>query len=498
MRHQKTVAKRGVLLYNTSVGLYDKRRYMAVRPKVMGSIILSAVVILVLFCSCSGLPLATSQQIETQQPRYQENETPDEITLAYDPSQGSNPYLTNSLVVHQLAGLLYTSLVEIDEDLNTRNLLADMISSNEENTVFTVLIKNGRTFEDGAEVTAQDVAASLIAAQNSDAYVATMQNVDSIILLDNEIQIELLTPDAFFFSLLTMPILKSDEVGAKNPMSSGEYRREADRLILRDTSSGLEPVTISLADMAGASAVTQGLNAGRISVLDTTHISGFVPYENLSVASYPTTNLLFIGFNDQSEIFGSSKQRQAVSHMMPRTDIAKKVFFENADVTHCLVHPLYGLCDCTIADTTAEFDSVTILYNGAIATRHSVIAQLESAFAGFGIAVNELVADDSEHFNELLSQGEYDLYLAEVLLPDNLDFSFFIDEDSSTQRLVAGYSDMKSSRDTDMFCNAFSAEMPIVPILFERGTVYYDDQLYGFLPKNSDPYFGLSEVEFLK
>ncbi len=144
----------------------------------------------------------------------------------------------------------------------------------------------------------------------------------------------------------------------------------------------------------------------------------------------------------------------------------------------------------------------TLLYNAHIAERLATVAVLESAFASYGIKLIAIAAQGELHFNELLLRGEYDLYLADILLQQNMDFSYFFDEQSagyiaySSQQLIAAYSDMKSTGNHEAFSNAFIEDQPIVPILFKEGTVYYQDWLNGLSPNNSNPYYRFFEVDY--
>ncbi len=455
------------------------------RPKGARRFALLAVVILVFLAGCS------EETLQLLQPNVEERPN---ITIAYDPGQGTNPYLTSSLITHQLSGLLYTGLVVNDSEKKSQNLLAHMITADEQNIIYTVRLRNDMTFEDGSEITVQDVASSLTAAKNSEYYGTLLQNMLSVVAVGDEVVIELETADAFFYRLLTMPILKSSEVGQKNPMSSGEYRREADTLILRDEASESVTQTIELVDMTESQSVAEGLNIGRISVLDTTYLSSFLPYSDLSLVSYPTDNLLFLGFNPDSQLFSEPLQRRAIASIVPRDEIVADVYDENAFGTLCPLHPVSGYCDCTVDYTPLDQNEVTILFNRESAGRTAVTNEIKIAFAEYGISVNELIAEDHEQFEELFEQGDYDIYLAKVLLPPNLDFSFFLDEEVISQHLMLEYQNMKSTGETERFCDAFSFEMPVVPILFEPGTLYHVDWISGLSPRDNNPYFNISEV----
>ncbi len=447
---------------------------------------LSAVVLLTLLSSCTEEPL----QLITPP---QEEHVP--LSLPYDPAQGTNPYLTNSLVTHHLAGLLYTTLVTIDGELGANNLLAKAITADEDKLGYSIVINDDFTFEDGSAITANDVAASLSAARDSEYYGLMLQNIDSVLTDETGVHINLVEPDSFFYRLLTMPIIKSGEGADKNPSSSGIYRREGDALLLRNEEQE-HHARIELVDLSSSTALADGINLGRISSLDVTYLPGFVPHTELLQVGYSNLNLLFLGFSPDSEFFSTSTSRRSLSAIIPRDEMIEDSYDGNAVATHCLFHPKLEMCDCTVPTGEPEIDSIKILYNGDVANRHTLINDIETEFAKYGITIKGVSADDEEHFAELIEQGEYDVYLAEVLLPQNLDFSYFIDEEVSSERLYSAYIEMKSSGESQDFCSIFSYDMPIVPILYEDGALYHADYLSGLTSHNSNPYHNILKVVY--
>ncbi len=459
-----------------------KSKYSTQRPMMTVAFILSAVMMLT---SCSEEPL---QNITLPQ------EGDSTLALPYDPAQGTNPYLTNSLVTHQLAGLLYTSLITVDDNLGAQNLLAKMITADEDKLAYSIVLNDGFTFQDASPITATDVAASILTAQGSEHYGAVLQNVSSVTAEGDEVRIVLDEPDGFFYRLLSMPIIKADETILKNPQSSGSYRRDGDSLIDMGEGQG-ESSDIRLVDLSTATTLSDGINLGRISALDVTYLPGFVPYDKLVQVDYASFNLLYLGFAPSGE-FLTPSIRQALSAIIPRDDIVDGSYNGNALASHCLVHPLLKLCECDTPTAEPTFDRVRILYNGNIANRHTVINDIENEFAKHGITLEKISAQDEGHFTELLAQGDYDVYLAETLLPQNLDFSLFIDEEDTSERVYTAYAQMKSGGEVQNFCDEFAYELPIVPILYENGMLFHADSFSGFTPQNSNPYYNISKVVY--
>ncbi len=451
--------------------------------------ILPAIALVLSFSACNDVvPQVLSAEAE-QHP----------IVVAYDASQGTNPYLSDSQVTHQLSSLLFTRLYFLDEKLSPTPQLASSISSYDGNSVYKLSIVED-TFEDGTPITLQDVEASIIAAMGSSRYIERLKNIDVVVIEEDALRITLHEPDAFFPLLLTMPILHASDTSADFPIASGDYGMTGSRLYLRDEANDSDVREIQLVDLSLPGTLTDALNAGTVSLADTTFLPDFVPMSNLGYSVYPTTSMLFIGFSD---VGFTTSERRAVSSLIPRTDIIHDIFFNVGFESIGIISPAYDFCDDVELTSSGRVEQeYTLLYNAQTAARDSVVALMTSAFAKEGVTLKTVSADSVEQFDELLLLGEYDLYLGEILLPENLDFSYFFNEsspgyiDNLSQRLSDAYIDMKSTGNTYEFCEVFVEEQPIAPIIFRGGTLYHAEWLTGLTPRNENPYFNFFEVVY--
>ncbi len=477
------------MLYNIWVRNFSDENNVIFRLiRMLSSIPIIGIVLL--FSACSEVtPQVFIQNAQTQP-----------IVIAYDPSEGLNPYLTDALVTHQMGSLLYCSLFVLDDSLSPAPLLASSATATSDNTSYAITINSGFTFADSSQVTTQDVAASITAAQGSNFYSLKLQNIDTVSVSDSSVTIALFEPDAFFLNLLTMPILKASEVSAKNPSASGDYHLVDNTLISRKDSVDIAFAEIEVVDVSQPSALTDSLNLGIISILDTTFLPDFVPNSQLAKSLYPTTSMLFIGF--ASEAY-TANERVFVSSAIDRSAIVENVFGGVGVESMGIINPAYSFCEQeSVHPISSEKTEYSLLYNNEIAGREAVISQLEMAFAKKGLTLTAISAPGTELFNELLLQGEYDLYLAEIMIPENLDFSYFFNESSPgyteyfSQDLKNAYMGMKSTGNIAEFCSLFSKEQPIAPIMFREGTVYHRNDLTKLTPQNSKPYYHFNEVNY--
>ena len=95
---------------------------------------------------------------------------------------------------------------------------------------------------------------------------------------------------------------------------------------------------------------------------------------------------------------------------------------------------------------------------------------------------------DAEAFKTALGEGKYDFYLSEIKLAPNMDLSpFFSDagaaayglemEDLRTNATYQLY--LSGQAELSEFLEAFSAELPFIPLLFRNGQFCYSQRIGG-------------------
>lgn len=72
---------------------------------------------LILLTGC-GADAPQTEETPSQPPSLGQPTQLEHLTLGWQPSEGFNPYITNSILVAQNAGLLFEKLVEIDPDMD--------------------------------------------------------------------------------------------------------------------------------------------------------------------------------------------------------------------------------------------------------------------------------------------------------------------------------------------------------------------------------------------
>ena len=117
------------------------------------------------------VPTGDALLMEGQDPEeLEEEEAPQELTLAYYPDRSMNPLIGNNITNRSLFSLIYQGLFATDSNYNTYPILCSHYQVSSDNKTWTIYIEPSATFSDGTQLTAQDVLATYEAAKESNYY----------------------------------------------------------------------------------------------------------------------------------------------------------------------------------------------------------------------------------------------------------------------------------------------------------------------------------------
>ena len=185
-----------------------------------------------LLCGCAEnkaqeeyIPTGDALVMEGEDPEELiEQETTQELTLAYYPDRSMNPLIGNNITNRSLFSLIYQGLFATDSGYNTHPILCSHYQVSPDNKTYTIYIETGATFSDGTRLTAQDVLATYEAAKESNYYGGRFTHILAMSLSGSDsITFQLETPYENLALLLDIPILKASEVSADFPLGTGPY-----------------------------------------------------------------------------------------------------------------------------------------------------------------------------------------------------------------------------------------------------------------------------------
>ena len=485
------------------------------------------------------------------------NEYP--LTLPWYRNEGFNPYLTANSLTLQLADLLFEKLVVIDPAGELKYRAVCAVSTQGTDVILTV--DRSFRYADGSNITAGDVAASLEAACSSQLYKNRFAHVQRITVSDDTtVTVQLREPDHLFAWLLDIPLMPMGQTAESTPLASGRYTYSAarDALVPNPMCALAAPFDrIALWEMTGADALANSLNIGAIS-LYSSETEGLANRINSSrQAGYYTNTLVFLGFNSiayrswkyldetgaelwHTEATGSSplladaRGRQAVEHLLDVPLLLEKVYYNQGHTATGFLNTVgpeggSGTLSATAKpeqtaalleqlgyvrqldgyyykydpenDEPARLELRLLVYSGSSYKRY--LAQLiADALDTAGIYVSVIECDSMENYRQKLSLLDFDMYIGEIKLYNNMDMSAFLQENGAanagitvSDALVQTYAAWRAGEvPAAALEQALAAEMPWAPLLWRSGTLYYAKALEGFTPSASSVFYGMEQL----
>lgn len=508
------------------------------------------------------------------------NETLDSISLLYNSSDSLDPYKAESKYNRDLSSLLFDPLVKLDEKLQPQNMLAKEITLNGKEC--TVTLKSVY-FTDGSLVTAEDVVFSLKKALESQytVYKKQLSTVKTYVADGTDkVIITLLKADPYFANLLDFPVMKKDSDTRQDenkielpPIGSGRYVYDTEEKVLNVNSAYFDGApSIKLIKLVNApdwEVTKYNLEFNNVDIYYTDLSDGVVPPMSGTVQSVTLNNLVYLGVNLNKRHVSKHQLRYIIAHALDRSGICNDAYYNFAK-------PAKGLFDSVWEDVgnlqslpeKPDLENVVanlkeIGYNSKDA--EGFFTDSDGKTINFKLIVSdtneqrikcakliteqlnelgfktELSVLDWNKYNEALTYGNFDFYLAEVKINNNMDVSELITSNGSLSYGIPNFvatpetvkpetstpsgtedkenetednkeeikpevsgtaiplidSAVKSFYNGNLslfdIINAFNAEMPIIPICHRNGLTVYNTEInVTSMSTVSDTYFGIT------
>ena len=179
-------------------------------------------------CAVGPVQPQTTEPVETQTHEnnfnQQPHQTPQGFGLAYVEEYGFNPFSCVCITNRPIFSLVYESLFVLDSSFQPEPVLCEHFSVSESGQTYLFTVCEGVTFSDGSPLTAEDVVASLQAAQGSAYYGNRFSKVAEITAQDQRtLVITLYRPYENLPLLLDVPIVKAGTEADDRPLGTGPY-----------------------------------------------------------------------------------------------------------------------------------------------------------------------------------------------------------------------------------------------------------------------------------
>lgn len=457
------------------------------------------------------------------------------FALAYSRNDSLNPYRATSSLNAAVSALIFDKLMVLDEEYEVQPVVARSIS--QEGRDITVVVRDGLVFSDGTPLTARDVEYSFYVAKRSKSkYAAQLENFKSVIVDGNTLHFTIGEYDPFAYMLLDIPIIKIEsDAGGAMPIGSGKYVYISDEdlgIFLERNNRWYNPDStsierISLNAMPTVESIVHSIEIGTISYFITDLRDGYPSRINANYSTYDVNNLIYMGVNTNDTRLYNIDIRTALSYALNREEIATKAFGGRAiaatgPITSSFTAAAALESGLTVDDPSSAkfllsnagyvntdengymYDSLgnylsfSILVSGDnaqhLAAANTAAKQLSAV--GIGTTINEVSSSD---LATNIAAGNYQLYVGEYALLNNMDFSPLFTSNSGLytgfefDTLNTAHSAWKSGKgNLADYLNAFDANMPFIPICHRQGMVCFSRSVNAEMHiSESDPFYGM-------
>ena len=503
-------------------------------------------------CGCRSSDNNNSSSDYTETVTESKNFT---ASLLYSYSDSFNPYSATTQINRQLCKLLFDPLIKLDNNFEVVYCLAQ--SAEISGKSCKVVLKD-ISFSDGTKVTANDVAYSFnLARSSATVYASQLYEVSSVSVANNLTVIFNLTRvDPYFINLLDFPIIKSGSVGVTNsdgvavpPIGCGRYTINSDKtkLIFNDLYYGNKGQikTINLINSPDSESLSHHIEVGAASIYYTDLSDGNIVRMSGKKTEINLNSLVYIGINSSYGDLAGKNMRYAISSALNRTDICQQAFYNSAKPATGFLNPElkavnhvqsidkksnmqitvenlseigYNSLDGNgfRVNETGKHPVYSLLVNSDNKSKLSCANIIASQLKSAGIQIN-VTAKPYDSYIADLQSGNFELYLGEINILNNMDISPLVvaggsaaygvgleppalDENgnavqnnvSACQTVINEYYSGNGSVSISDVAGAVLTEMPQIPICFKLGLLFYNSNISsGVSASQSDIYFSI-------
>lgn len=414
-----------------------------------------------------------------------------------------------------VAALVYEGLYRPDGSFTPQPVLAQTAQVREDGLVWTVTLREDAAFSDGTPLEAAHVVSSLRAAMKGGSFASRLREVVSVKEKDGAVVITLAVPNGNLPALLTVPVVLEREEGL--PLGTGPYVVDGDGEELWLVSNpnwwqGRRPAfdRIPLRAAHQLDERVSAFDSGLVTAVTTDSTAPTaLGYSSIyEIYDYPTTDMLFVGFDTAEGACADPLVRAALSRAFDRASVVSAFLSGHGAAASLPVSPYSSAYPEEIADGL-EYDLAaaeallaeagytrndegrlvkkkTPLTLRLVVNQDSLVKQRIARFLaedlrqmGMDVTVDELGWDD---YTAALAAGRFDLYLGEVkltgdfdcasLLFGGLNFGRYANEEVSALHAAwkAAAGDARDEAGQALY-TALAAELPLAVLCFKNDSL---------------------------
>ena len=416
-----------------------------------------------------------------------------------------NPIVSNNQNVQDISKLMYEPMLSVTEDYQIENCLAkEWISLSD--TAYVIVLKEGVRWQDGGQLTANDVKFTIEQIQSIGPSSIYYQNVEHItkieILSTYTIKITIDNRIPFFEYNFTFPIMsaqyyENDSIGTslKNNTAPGTGKYMIGNItgteielkknntwwgLSNGKTLSLDTVLVKLYTSAG-----EAYNAFKLGNLDLMTTQSLNYEDHIGTIGYNTAEYIgreydYLALNCSNSILRKEELRKAINYAIDKSNIVTSVYgnkYYTTDFPISTSNYLYNIEKVSSTyntnktrellenagwelvsgnwqkyeDDTTIRARVDLVVNASNETRVAVAEEIEKQLAEAGIIVNVIRASDSQ-YSRYLADKNYDMILTGKLIGISPDLTSYIGEnnlskfeDPEAKELLREIADMSDS-----------------------------------------------------
>lgn len=461
------------------------------------------------------------------------NATTSNFVLPYSRSDYINPYSCESTLNAALSDLIYDQLIAVNSEFEAEMVMAIQIEQTS-GRLLTVTLRNGLVFSDGTPVTGADVKYSFNAARaEGSRFADQLANFTNCSSSGNLLYFRMTDPDPRAYLLLDFPIIKANtDLGTNVPIGSGRYVYVSDiekgTFLLRNplwystNTSNVERV--SLVSMPTIESIVHSIEIGTVSYYYTDLRDGYPSRLNANYSTIDINNLVYLGVNTSDARLTQFPVREAISLALDREEIitnayAGRAYAATGPLTTSWPVAAAAQSGSTLAETELASNALldggfvnldnsyirsdasgnrlefSLLVNSGNAQHVAVAQRAADQLKSAGIQIN-IEAIPYADLRSRIAAGNYQLYLAEYALRNNMDFSDLFTPNrgyyyglAPATTIDAWNGWLGGNASIEDVVTAFESEIPFIPVCYRLGMVCYSRSLSAHMDITESDYF---------
>lgn len=405
----------------------------------------------------------------------------DEIYIPIEKIRTLNPIVSKDEDVYYVDKLIYQSLFDYDKNLTLVNVLADSYSYSADKTSVTIELKRGMHWQDGQEITAEDVKFTMdviaaAAASGSTLYGDNISNVKGTKLdAGDPYQITVffkdlqnISMDHFTFPIIAKHQFKSVDVARRIdtgfiPIGSGPYQvsdyNDFSHIILTGNENylgGSVPGnTLNFQIMPEKKDAVNLMDVNNISITFAKDLDRDTIYTNkdVNVVNFPSNEVEFIGYNFGNPALKDPRVRKAVASAIDTKEIIESAYYKNGIENDNIyfpnflgnsskkTHNSYDITnakklltgagyydrngDGLLENTAGQTITINILVNSEDQSRVAAAQVIKAGLDQLPVQA-AITSVDWNTYNSYLASGNYDIYLGGYQIKENYDLRFLL------------------------------------------------------------------------